>query len=78
MNKKEMAMWALLGLLTISNISLHMGSKASEKRMHGVVQRMGRGDVKSRWAEMNRQAPERVRPERVMPEGRKGKPEKKK
>jgi|TARA_Y100000310_G_C20692423_1_gene823209 hypothetical protein len=76
MKTKEIIMWAALGLLTISNISLHMDSEKCEKRTHGIAQRMGRSDVQSRWAEMKKEGPKRIRPERVLPEGRRGKPNK--
>jgi len=54
MSKKEMVVGALLGLLTISSISLHMDNRGDKKRMHGVVQRMGRSNTEARWAGMER------------------------
>ena len=73
MNKKEIATWALLALLTVSNISLHMRGSANRNRMHGITERMS--GMRGSWAG-KQEGRERVRPERVMPEGRKGKKDK--
>ena len=73
MSKKEMVTWALLALLTVSNISLHMNRRGSDNRMRGIAERMS--GTRGSWAG-KQEGRERVRPERVMPEGRKGKKDK--
>jgi len=69
-------MWAVLGLLTLSNISLHLDAKQDDVRMKrvGAAVRAGveaRGARSHDWSQARG---ERSRPQRTRPEGKKDKP----
>jgi len=75
-----MVMWALLGVLSVSNISLHMDKRGNETRMRRVVEGV-RGASAPRghdWAQARKDwtpgKREDARPQRSRPEGKKGKP----
>lgn len=72
-----MIMWALLGLLTISSISLHMDGKGRDRRMQGVAERLrsggnwghqaearrgSRGDQRDMRGPENKRGPEKKKP----------------
>jgi hypothetical protein len=76
MKTKEIIMWAVLGLLTLSNISLHLDAKQDDVRMKrvGAAVRAGveaRGARSHDWSQARG---ERSRPQRTRPEGKKDKP----
>ena len=78
MKTKEIVMWAVLGLLTVSNVSLHMDAKQDDVRMKrvGAAVRAGveaRGARSHDWSQARG---ERSRPQRTRPDENLGKKKK--
>jgi hypothetical protein len=66
MNKKEIGMWVLLGLLTVSNVCLHLDDRKDDARLKRAVQMKAR--VSQTYNNRGHEArQERSRPERGTP-----------
>ena len=87
MKTKEIIMWAVLGLLTVSNVSLHMDAKQDDVRMKrvGAAVRAGveaRGARSHDWSQARGERDwsqargERSRPQRTRPDENLGKKKK--